>query len=87
MSRLDADLFTDTDLPGWYADAACADHPADWWFPDKGHGAERAVEVCMACPVRAACLAYALDQGFDEGIWGGMSPRARTKLRRERRAA
>lgn len=84
---LDGDLFTDDDLPGWYADAACHDHPTEWWFPEKGVSSERAVEVCAGCPVRDDCLSYALDQGIDQGVWGGTGPKTRARLRRERRAA
>jgi len=30
-----------------------------------------AVRVCRACPVRAACTAYAATTRPDTGIWGG----------------
>lgn len=66
----------------------------DLWFPtsdertSKGK-ADRAVAqaVCATCPVRAACLAYALDAGEDAGVWGGKSEAQRRQLRRERRHA
>lgn len=47
----------------------------------------KAKAVCAGCPVRAACLAYALDSGQDYGIWGGLTEDERRALRRQRRAS
>jgi WhiB family redox-sensing transcriptional regulator len=43
--------------------------------------------VCAGCPVRDACLAYALDSGQDYGIWGGLTEDERRALLRQRRAS
>jgi WhiB family redox-sensing transcriptional regulator len=44
--------------------------------------------VCARCPVREACLRFALDTGQNYGIWGGLTEDERHKLRRkERRTA
>lgn len=46
---------------------------ADWWFSDaRTPEAESAVLRCGGCPIRAACLEWALatDQRF--GVWGGV---------------
>lgn len=37
--------------------------------------------VCADCPVRADCLAFALEQGLDEGILGGLDPAQRRAIR------
>lgn len=38
-----------------------------------------AKRLCGECPVRAECLAYALDNGA-VGIWGGTSTKERRKM-------
>jgi WhiB family transcriptional regulator, redox-sensing transcriptional regulator len=72
----------------WQDDAACA-RPGvspDIFFPPSGptHARLEAVEVCRGCDVREACLDYALANHIDDGIWGGMSPRDRRRVRRTR---
>ena len=42
----------------------------------------RAKAVCADCPVREACLAYAINTGEDFGVWGGTTPDERRALRR-----
>lgn len=76
--------------PAWHADAACAEHPELSWFPGKSaaRAAERAKAICAGCLVRDECTAYALDQGESlHGIWGGLSPLDRRRLRRQDPAA
>ena len=43
--------------------------------------------ICAGCPVRDACLAYALDTGEAYGVWGGLSEDERRALLRQRRAS
>jgi WhiB family redox-sensing transcriptional regulator len=38
----------------------------------------------MACPVRTECLADALDNRIEFGVWGGMTERERRSLLRRR---
>ena len=38
----------------------------------------------MGCPVRAECLAEALDNRIQWGVWGGMTERDRRHLLRTR---
>lgn len=37
------------------------------------------------CPVQAACLEWALENGQDSGIWGGLSENERRALKRRSR--
>lgn len=51
-----------------------------------------AKRICAARPVRAQCLDYALSRadtwrGFTSRIWGGATPRERSRLRQARKAA
>lgn len=74
-------------LPGWSQHAACADADPETWFPEKGGTTNPAKRVCNGddtrppCPVREACLAYALDHDIRWGVWGGCSERDRRRLR------
>ena len=45
---------------------------------------KRARGVCMGCPVRFDCLAEALDNRIEWGVWGGMTERERRQLLRQR---
>ncbi|MCF6425823.1 WhiB family transcriptional regulator [Amycolatopsis tucumanensis] len=76
----------------WRTRAACRDEDPELFFPvsEMGPGARqvaRAKAVCASCPVRAECLAYALDSGLDNGIFGGTTEQERRSLIRSRRRA
>lgn len=55
----------------------------DALFPE-GKDQKRAKSICMGCPVRAQCLAEALDNRIEWGVWGGMTERERRQLLRQR---
>ena len=59
--------------PAWMGYARCVEVDPELHFPDKGHSTAPAKRVCMACEVRAECLAYALEHGERHGVWGGLS--------------
>ncbi len=70
------------------AGAACARPGVDpeWFFPVGDPGAEeRARAVCAGCPVRDACLAYAMEHAV-QGIWAGTTTEERRDWRRARKA-
>ncbi len=41
-------------------------------------------KICRHCPVRMDCLAEALDNRIEWGVWGGMTERERRTLLRTR---
>lgn len=43
---------------------------------------EAARRICNQCPVRAECLAHAVQTYEDQGIWAGTTPDQRKRLRR-----
>ena len=55
----------------------------DALFPEASDQ-KRARLVCSGCPVRFECLAEALDNRIEWGIWGGMTERERRLLLRQR---
>ena len=60
-------------LPGlpWAGPAlACSTDP-DLFFAESPVDVARAKTLCQDCPVRAACLAAALQRGEPWGVWGG----------------
>ena len=63
--------------------AACKDTDPDLLFV-QGAAQHLAKAVCMTCPVRAECLADALDNRVEFGVWGGMTERERRALLRRR---
>jgi WhiB family redox-sensing transcriptional regulator len=80
--------------PASLADAACKSEDPDLFFaPDFERMADweariaKAKAVCARCPVRDACLAYALDTDQWFGIWGGLTEDERRVLLRQRRAS
>ncbi|PZT71018.1 WhiB family transcriptional regulator [Streptomyces sp. SW4] len=66
----------------WQDEALCAQTGADFFFPEPGSSVREAKRICGLCPIRAACLEYALDHDERFGVWGGLSEKERLALRR-----
>ncbi|SED70806.1 WhiB family transcriptional regulator [Ruania alba] len=43
----------------------------DLWFAERTDEIERAKALCTECPLRAECLAGALERREPWGVWGG----------------
>lgn len=67
----------------WASQAACKREDPDSLFV-QGAAQHQAKIVCRACPVRTECLADALDNRDEFGVWGGMTERERRALLRRR---
>ena len=52
-------------------DLPCRSGDADLWFAESPAELERAKALCTGCPIRAACLAGALEREEPWGVWGG----------------
>lgn len=69
----------------WQQEALCAQTGADFFFPEPGSSVREAKRICGMCPIRSACLDYALDNDERFGVWGGLSEKERLQLRRTSR--
>ena len=75
-----------------FPEAACQAPGVDphWFFPQKGepHSVNMARAICAACPHREPCADWAISVGPAlHGIWGGLSPKQRNRLRNPRQVA
>ncbi len=76
----------------WRARAACRSLPAELFFPageleDQAVvQSEEAKAVCAECPVRLACLEFAIATNQPYGVWGGANASERRSIRRRRMA-
>ena len=67
----------------WAQRGACASGDPDDLFV-QGAEQNRAKAVCFGCAVRTECLADALDERIEFGVWGGMTERERRALLKRR---
>jgi WhiB family transcriptional regulator, redox-sensing transcriptional regulator len=63
LERSADDVFT--------AELPCHLGDPDLWFAERPDDLERAKALCVDCPIRATCLAGALERGEPWGVWGG----------------
>lgn len=81
------ETLTTYDPDEWRLDAACRDLDTAVFFPDTDEAVAVAKAVCATCPVREACLQFALVTRQDDGVWGGLDENERRRLRRRRQEA
>jgi WhiB family transcriptional regulator, redox-sensing transcriptional regulator len=67
------------DRIAWVSKAKCRSVDPDELFVG-GAAQRKAANICRHCPVMAECLADALDNQMDWGVWGGMTVRQRRVL-------
>jgi WhiB family redox-sensing transcriptional regulator len=66
----------------------CNDNNSELFFPDEYTDAARVNEarsICRACSLQTTCLEYALKSPWLDGVWGGTTPRQRTRMRGNRK--
>jgi WhiB family redox-sensing transcriptional regulator len=81
--------FLDNLLEGleWKAAGACHDADTDLFFDDDDASRKAAHKLCCRCTIQTECLLYAITEPHIQhwGIWGGLSPRERSKIIKRRR--
>jgi hypothetical protein len=64
----------------WRARGRCQTVDPETFFPAPSEPADVALALCRSCDVQGSCLAWALDQGDCNGVWGGTTPRERRAM-------
>lgn len=78
---------TERARPDWHTEAACRGLNPDLFYGEFNRRLTAdAKAVCATCPVRQECLDWAVTTVETHGIWGGMSPKERSGLRRRQPA-
>jgi WhiB family transcriptional regulator, redox-sensing transcriptional regulator len=65
----------------WQDLARCRDVGTYLFFPEKGEPSRPAKRICRMCEVREPCLEYALAEDRQHGIYAGLSPRERQRIK------
>ncbi len=72
----------------WREKGRCKGADPTVFYPeDDEDPGEEAKAICDTCPVREACLEYAVASREKIGVWGGYTARERRRLVRQRRRA
>lgn len=68
---------------GWASRGACRTSDPELFFPVTSSPRQEAAakRVCAGCAVLQECRAYAIRTGERDGIWGGLTPEERRRLR------
>jgi len=52
----------------------------DAWYSDNAHTRDAAARLCRTCPLLLPCADYALREGEEYGVWGGLNAAERRTL-------
>lgn len=55
----------------WRGLAACGTADPELFFAEDADSRKQAAGICAGCPVRSACLSFALANDIRCGVWGG----------------
>lgn len=64
----------------WQERGSCRGVDAELFFPASEEEATTAKAICTTCPVRLACLAFAVEHSERFGVWGGLTEKERARL-------
>jgi WhiB family transcriptional regulator, redox-sensing transcriptional regulator len=71
----------------WMGLARCREYDPEVFFVRGASKSRRAIRVCQRCEVREQCLAYAVENEIEFGVWGGLTERQRRRLVRSSAAS
>ena len=66
----------------WFDDAQCEGTDSTVFFNVNYKKEQQAKAICRLCDVIDKCLEFAIDTKQPFGVWGGMTPAERRRLRR-----
>lgn len=72
---------------GWRAHAECWGEDPELWFSLVPREQHLAKKICHECPVEEQCRTWAMENGQDFGIWGGMGDWERRNIRAKQKRA
>ena len=70
--------------PQWTDEAACAEVDPSIFYPGDGARGTTAKRICAKCPMTEMCLEYALEHNDKYGVYGGLLPRERDRIKQNR---
>lgn len=73
-------LSLNLDLPLFFDQASCVGSEPSTFDGESLAAVFEAKRICSDCPIQAQCLSWAT-QTQDAGVWGGLTPEERKKLR------
>jgi hypothetical protein len=74
-----------------YGELPCSNYPDAFFYDEDAavagfkHQYKTAKKLCAGCPIRLECLEYALAADEEYGVWGGLSPVERRRLKQKNR--
>ena len=69
------------DRPEWMRRAACSGMTHAFFPEGSGPPPTEARLICEGCAVTRECLGHAILAGENWGVWGGMGPKQRRRVR------
>jgi WhiB family redox-sensing transcriptional regulator len=80
----------DLEQEAWMEEGSCVYANTELFFPVGSSmkaikQSNEAKAICNECPVKVACLEYAISSNQDSGVWGGTTEEERKSIRREYR--
>lgn len=64
-------------MEDWAGQARCRGRDPEDFFGRNLVEAKDAIKTCERCDVRQECLDYAISEGIEIGVWGGLTERQR----------
>lgn len=77
-------------MGSWVEYAYCPQVDPELFFPIyQNHSPEERIakSVCARCDVQTPCLQYALENNEQHGVWGGLNPQERDRLKKKGKTA
>ena len=74
--------------PWEFEEPRCAEIGGDLFFPEKNEDTAElklAKKICNSCTHKVECLEWAIAAPERHGIWGGLNPRTRQRIRAMRK--
>ena len=62
----------------------CGSGAVEWWS-DNVRQQRRAAQLCTGCSLLEKCRDVALNNNITDGVWGGLTPADRKRIRRQQR--